>query len=330
MIVIPTGYMNSGSSAITDLLSELENYSNIGKSQEFIFMHCPDGILELEKNLLNPVSHLISKECLKRFRDMMLKLYDLEGWWPSYYKTYISEHFMDYVDEYINELVDHKFDGFWYMDEIPVKRSLYIRIKNKLNKTKKVNEMYLAYPSEEKFYIESKKFINKIINSLNKDNKENIIIDQLLLPYNLDALERYFDDSKMIIVERDPRDVFILNKKSYSTVPFPKDALEFTKVYKNMRKMAGNKTTDKILRVKFEDLVYKYEETLEIIYKFLNVDSKKHINKKTKFVPEKSINNTQLFRIYENKEEMKIIEQELKEYLYDFPYEYENNEREMF
>lgn len=330
MIVIPTGYMNSGSSAITDLLSELENYSNIGKSQEFIFMHCPDGILELEKNLLNPVSHLISKECLKRFRDMMLKLYDLEGWWPSYYKTYISEHFMDYVDEYINELVDHKFDGFWYMDEIPVKRSLYIRIKNKLNKTKKVNEMYLAYPSEEKFYIESKKFINKIINSLNKDNKENIIIDQLLLPYNLDALERYFDDSKMIIVERDPRDVFILNKKSYSTVPFPKDALEFTKVYKNMRKMAGNKTTDKILRVKFEDLVYKYEETLEIIYKFLNVDSKKHINKKTKFVPEKSINNTQLFRIYENKEEMKIIEQELKEYLYDFPYEYENNEREVF
>lgn len=330
MIVIPTGYMNSGSSAITDLLSELENYSNIGKSQEFIFMHCPDGILELEKNLLNPVSHLISKECLKRFRDMMLKLYDLEGWWPSYYKTYISEHFMDYVDEYINELVDHKFDGFWYMDEIPVKRSLYTRIKNKLNKTKKVNEMYLAYPSEEKFYIESKKFINKIINSLNKDNKENIIIDQLLLPYNLDALERYFDDSKMIIVERDPRDVFILNKKSYSTVPFPKDALEFTKVYKNMRKMAGNKTTDKILRVKFEDLVYKYEETLEIIYKFLNVDSKKHINKKTKFVPEKSINNTQLFRIYENKEEMKIIEQELKEYLYDFPYEYENNEREVF
>ena len=330
MIVIPTGYMNSGSSAITDLLSELENYSNIGKSQEFIFMHCPDGILELEKNLLNPVSHLISKECLKRFRDMMLKLYDLEGWWPSYYKTYISEHFMDYVDEYINELVDHKFDGFWYMDEIPVKRSLYTRIKNKLNKTKKVNEMYLAYPSEEKFYIESKKFINKIINSLNKDNKENIIIDQLLLPYNLDALQRYFDDSKMIIVERDPRDVFILNKKSYSTVPFPKDALEFTKVYKNMRKMAGNKTTDKILRVKFEDLVYKYEETLEIIYKFLNVDSKKHINKKTKFVPEKSINNTQLFRIYENKEEMKIIEQELKEYLYDFPYEYENNEREVF
>ena len=62
----------------------------------------------------------------------------------------------------------------------------------------------------------------------------------------------------------------------------------------------------------------------------MKIDSKIHINKKTKFNPDISINNTQLFRNYENQEEMEIIERELKEYLYDFPFVYEKSEREVF
>lgn len=263
---------------------------------------------------------------------MMLKLYNLEGWWPSYYKDYISENFMDYVDEYINELVEHRFKGFWYMDEFPQKRSLWERFKNKIKRTKKEDniEMFLSYPSEEKFIKASKKFINKVIDSLNKDNKENIIIDQLLLPYNLEALDKYFNNTKLIIVERDPRDVFILNKNSHSLVPFPTDALEFTKIYKNIRNLAGKEENCNILRIKFEDLIYDYEKTLNVIYKFLGIDSSMHLAKKTKFIPEKSIDNTQLFRNYKNQNEIKIIEEELGEYLYNFPFVYDKTERDVF
>ena len=53
-----------------------------------------------------------------------------------------------------------------------------------------------------------------------------------------------------------------------------------------------------------------------------------HINKKTRFIPEKSIKNTQLFRKEEYREESKIIEKELKKYLYDFPYEINNDVKE--
>ena len=43
--------------------------------------------------------------------------------------------------------------------------------------------------------------------------KENIILDQFLLPFNLFRVDNYFDDRlKAIVVERDPRDVFIINK----------------------------------------------------------------------------------------------------------------------
>ena len=335
MIVIPTGYMSSGSSAVTDLLSEIKGFSNIAGSQEFIFMHCPHGIFDLYKSLINPISHSSSDEAIREFYDMMNKLYELNGWWPSGYKHDVSNSFMKYVDEFIDEITDYKFKGFWYMHEMPRKRTFAQKVKNRLTKTNYLdylNDIYmsLSYPSKEKFYASSKRFINKIINNLNKTNEKNIIIDQLLLPYNLANFENYFDDAKVIVVERDPRDVFILNKTIEAKVPYPMDPDTFVKFYKELRNLSKNNDNCNVLRIKFEDLIYKYDETLKIIYNFLNIKKEAHIHKKEKFIPEKSIDNTQLFINYQNKEEIKIIEKELKEYLYDFPYVYDKKERNIF
>lgn len=41
-----------------------------------------------------------------------------------------------------------------------------------------------------------------------------------------------------------------------------------------------------------------------------------------------SIKNTQLFRKKEYREECKVIEKELKKYLYEFPYEINNDVKE--
>ena len=51
-IVIPTGYMGSGSSAVTDLLSEVDGYSCSNGNFEYVFMHCPNGVFDLEDKLL--------------------------------------------------------------------------------------------------------------------------------------------------------------------------------------------------------------------------------------------------------------------------------------
>ena len=92
-----------------------------------------------------------------------------------------------------------------------------------------------------------------------------------------------------------------------------------------MRKSEHPTNSKKVLRVHFEDLIYKYEETVKTIENFVGFDSDKHINKKRRFNPDLSIKNTQLFNgktDYEN--EIKIIEKELKEYLYEFPYNLNN------
>ena len=91
-----------------------------------------------------------------------------------------------------------------------------------------------------------------------------------------------------------------------------------------MRESEKECNSSKVLRVKFEDLIYKYDDTLNIIINHLGFNKEDHINRKSRFNPELSIKNTQLCNNIIYKDEIKIIEKELKEYLYDFPYSLEN------
>ena len=47
-IIVPTGYMGSGSSAITDLISEFKDCQNEHKDYEYVFLHSPNGLFDLE------------------------------------------------------------------------------------------------------------------------------------------------------------------------------------------------------------------------------------------------------------------------------------------
>ena len=91
-----------------------------------------------------------------------------------------------------------------------------------------------------------------------------------------------------------------------------------------MRESEKKCNSNKVYRVKFEDLIYDYENKVKEITKFLGFTEKDHVNKKSRFNPDISIKNTQLFRKKEYLEESRIIEEKLKDYLYDFPYEINN------
>ena len=152
----------------------------------------------------------------------------------------------------------------------------------------------------------------------------------IILPFNLYRIDNYFDDLvKIIVIERDPRDVFLSNKYNWVKinygVPMPFDAKEFCDYYRKMRESEIPSNSNKILRIRFEDLIYNYEDELKKIMKFLNFTPKDHIHKKLRFDPSKSIKNTQLFSDEKYADEVKIIEKNLKEYLYDFPYEVRND-----
>ncbi|MBQ7233688.1 MAG: hypothetical protein IJX07_10830 [Bacillales bacterium] len=122
-------------------------------------------------------------------------------------------------------------------------------------------------------------------------------------------------------------------KKRNEAVPYPTDVHEFCKCYRGLREIERVCDNSHVHRFKFEDFIYKYEETVGRVQQILGDDEcvPAHILKKKYFVPEKSINNTQVFynqSIYQD--EAKIIEELLPEYLYDFPYHREVQREEMF
>ena len=339
-IIIPCGYMGSGSSAITDLLSELDGYEAPNGSFEYVFMHCPNGVFDLEDKLLKNNTVVRSDEAIRSFELEMKDLYSTKNYWPGYYKHFLSKSFMDYVEEFIDDIQLASFTNcYWYYQQKPdgvwMQIKLYVRkLVSRLTKGKikldvplRYKEMRIAFPTPEEFYDAARAFIYKIIATLGGENK-NIILDQLLLPHNIHRAHNYFGDVlKVIVVDRDPRDVFMLNKYVWArdkvAVPFPTDPHLFAMLYKEIRKSEHIIENDCIIRVHFEDLIYKYNDTLNRLYAFLGTNASLHSNKGGRFNPDRSIVNTQLFNIKdlndEQLDEIRIISEELKEYLYEFP-----------
>ena len=342
-IIVPTGYMGSGSSAVTDIVSEFKDCENSFKSFEYVMLHCPNGLFDLEDKLLIGNNAIRSDEALRAFEYQMKKLYNKKYWWVGNYKKIIGEDFFNMTKEFINGIQDLNYEGYWYFqEEVDFKMFLKLNVlkilkiitfnKLKLKKVLKYKDgMRISFNSPEEFYKKSHDYIYKIIELISK-NKENVILDQLLLPFNLFRVDNYFDDRlKVIVVERDPRDVYILNKyvwgKKKISVPMPTDVEDFCTYYKKMRESEKKTDSSKVLRVKFEDLIYNYDQKLDEITEFLGFNQKNHIYKKSRFNPDLSIKNTQLFRKKEYADEISIIEKKLSNYLYKFPYQINNDEK---
>ena len=159
---------------------------------------------------------------------------------------------------------------------------------------------------------------------------------------NLDDKLININGRKYIIIENVEFDnkkyvYLVMNKYIYPTinaqVPYPTDVYEFCNCYRNLRKIEKPCTSQNVHRFKFEDFIYKYDETIARVQSILGKEGTmpKHCLAKKYFNPDRSINNTQLFnseKMYE--EECRIIEELLPEYLYEFPYQRVAERKEMF
>lgn len=321
-------YYGTGSSAITDLIGECDNVLNM-TDYEFRFIQDPDGIRDLEYNLVENNNRHNSGYAIKRYErnvkflagNKLIKKYNL----------YFGDNWVKLSREYVKALIDVEYKGSWVQDLRDKGKIAYFlnrcvnKVVSKFNKEKSValflknNTNYASYPGE-KFYELTKKYIYDLFNSVNKDNKEIIMADQLVPPTNVDSYLRYFDDIKVVCVDRDPRDVFVL-EKIWNGAIVPRKVDEFCKWYKATRAHRKTEKNDetKVLRIRFEDLIYHYDEWSSKILDFCEISKDHHTAPKTLLDPAKSIKNTRVWKRFpEYENDIKIIEQELSEYLYDY------------
>lgn len=349
-IITCAGYHGTGSSVITDLLKEFRGIKSFGE-YEFRFLQDPNGVGDLEEKLLRNNNRLNSDRAIYDFKRYIKKIYKqkkLKFWKKNMYKKVFNEKFLIITDEYLKEMIDLEWRGNWLDSEMRDREffnKILFKIKKiifniffVLKKVLKLNIMttpilenfYFSYPIEN-FEELTKKYTEKLWEATQR-NEKVLAFDQLVPVCNINKYIRYFNNIKIIVMDRDPRDLYILSKciwKDERVIPVENVEI-FIKHFKLIRKHKDYETYDRknVINLRFEDIIYNYEKTLEKITSFLELDIKEHIYAQKYFNPNISINNTQLFLEYgEFQEDIKIIERELKEYCYDFPYMVNRNKK---
>ncbi len=319
MNVAITGYYGTGSSAVLGLLSEYEGCSTGGlHPYEHIPLYTPDGLFDLEHKLLLGNDLHRSDEAIKAFLKAMYRLNDNYYAWFGSYRDLYGDRFQQIVYRYLESITQYTCQGQWYENyedsRFSMKKLLKDCVKTLLpGKTVrgpfgkepppvKNRQMELSFLSPEEFYACSKAFIQDYFAMVNRENAPVLLLDHLLFPHNAYKLDNYFDDDfRLIIVERDVRDLYVLCKYVWPRLgikaPYPDTPEAFLSLWNRLRKAEHKIDHPQILRLRFEELIYSYDSTVARIEAFVGLLPSQHLRPKTGFDPAKSIHNTQNFRI---------------------------------
>ena len=322
IVVCGTGY--SGSGALLDLLKEIDGY--FITPQEFRLFDDPDGIISLESALVDNWNMFQADMALNRYLRLCKNLYkkNLGNYSVLEYKQYFGKEFLLYAENYIKDLSTITYKGLWYGTDSYFQRKLN-RLKIFQRSFATTKNMYISDPFTHKEFVQKTKvFINNISSkALELANKHEIVFDTGNAAFNMHRILPYLPEkSKIILVVRDPRDIYSQVFKSGAMFlpdklsQFAKLQMAFYKRYKEI-KVANNK---KLMVLKFEDLICHYDKKLKDILTFLNLPYDSHTQKSHFLKPEISIKNIGLWKQKLNNETINYLDANLREILDEFNY----------
>jgi len=335
------GYYSTGGSIVRDVYKEFEPVFEF--PSEFRLLKERFGLFDLEYALLKTHSPEIVDLAIRDFLWLTSNFARNATKFSKVGMSYDKKTngvFMTATEEFIEELVDYKYPMDWHFYEF--KKNYFMQMKSKIEKkffTKNIRtregkiSASLSFPTQEKYFEASKKYLNKIIegfrNFNNLDKSSIITIHNAIPPFStkyLDQGSRYFDQCKFVIVDRDPRDIFFnYPKDSYGRyLPITDDIYEkakgFIHFYKSIRKHQEDvKLKSNVLFLRFEDCVINYDNYLKQLYSFSNINSELHKYKGTIFKPELSLENIGMWKNSRGNmlKAINLIEREIPDYLYN-------------
>ena len=345
-IIDISGFGHSGKTAVTNLLSEVKGLDIHYPTFEFGLLRFPDGLIDLKRNISTNWSPIKSDIALKRFKKLSNNLSE------SYSKN-INSNFNLLTENYIDSLrftthQVHWFDRLYFTNNITLINVIKFAVTKLGLKT--VFKFFIGLISKD---TNQKKDLVNLVDSKNFDSKTKIYLENLLFskspivatnnafePFEPSEAMSFFSESYCVIVDRDPRDIYLssINHKSSFVPDFEKNNkhnsfnfMQNQKIdflgsknienfiwrQKQLREnIKINKDNLKVIRINYEDLIYNYEDTVDYLFKKLNIDKKNHINKFKEFDPELSKINAGIHYDYKSNSNVLKIEKELSEYLY--------------
>jgi hypothetical protein len=326
--VIVLGTHNSGSGLVHDYLACRNDFNSPFDHNEFRICTDPRGLNYLYTNCYKNngffnASHAISE--FLNFIDQIekFKVHQSKGVLKKIYNKNILKH----SKTFIKNITDVQYFAAPHYKRIGLTLSekLNIRLSKKLLK-KTLPEMKVAsiiLPKNEKIFIkEGKQLIKNIIFNNTKKTlikNRNVVLNNAADILNPIETSRFYENAKIIVVTRDPRDIFTSMKSRQSMATPWYDVDIFIKWYKKCfdKNIYLDKKNPLILRLKFEEIIKNFDKENNKICKFLNINLKFDIEKKKhfEFNLEKSKKNIYKSKKYLSKKEFSKIEKQLKNYL---------------
>lgn len=314
-----TGY--SGSGAVIDLMREYDNNLVMGAYElennpekshleitqspclEFDILRHSGGIIEL--GLLLPMGNIfVNDAAIHRFIEFIdYWLKELNGRTPI-----SSQNFREIVATFLDAII---------LQRIPMGNQTAFN-PHLYKQAKKSNYIYITKNlSQQQYYEIAQRFVYQMFSLF--DTKRNLIFDQLLSDgiYNEAVFSNYLPNYKIIQVLRDPRDVYATAiNNSVSWIP-KSNSSDFICWYRHL--VETLKSSERLKIIRFEDLVKKYDHTVEDIESFLNLHPSQHIRKFDFFDPNISKKNIGLYSKLSNNHSpiLRDIEKNLPDYCYE-------------
>lgn len=320
------GFGSTGSSVITDYLLEFGNVKVLDQI-EFTWVTGVDGLIDLDFHVNHPHTRTgDSIIAIRRYRERAKKslhYYEKAG-------GVDSSKFMESVDKFLDAITQVKWywdmerpNDFWGNNIRKITDRIIPRVEKKLGRQLNcwpMKEVSLSV-APKNFEQAAKIHVREILELMGADFSKPIILDQPFSGNNPQACFKFFDDPFAVVVDRDPRDNYVfantrlLGVNHFMAVSPVED---FVNYYRAIREgQPYKKDNDHVMHIKFEDMVYHYEETTTKLRNFFHLGD--NPNPKSIFDPVISMPNTQVWKRFpQYAKDIEYIEKELAEYLFDY------------
>jgi len=327
-----SGYMFSGKHALNLLIQELEGFAVPEFDLEFNLLRLQDGIMDLEKSLVDDWSIIRSNSATKRYKKLVKKLdgsynkfpYFLFNFHSDYYNTKFNNKFTQLSNEYINNLVTSSWQSEWPypLYDMCDLESFSRKIKKRFYNKEKAYENEFNLVDGENFYKYTKQYLNELLSNFDSvtKNTETIVMNNAFEPFHPARCLNYFSSAKCIVVKRDPRDMYVTGENHselYSKISHGQKVENFISRFLMQERNTDKKSNKDIMYLQYEDLILDYENAIIKVYDFLEIDKSKHILKGKYLKPEESKQYIGIYKDFKNQEDIKLIEKELAEYCLD-------------
>ena len=311
-------------------MSEFNGYYTHSKEFEFDLIRIQGGILDLKNALVDNWSPVRSSEAIRNFYRLVRTIGNPVGLLGKFttsganYDT-VFPGFSKSSYHYLESLIHASWECEWpyplYSCDPFFLAYKKITRKLGLNKNERV---YLSRLSSEEFIEKTRAYFKEVFNDTSSNGSRALIINNGFEPFFPEKSIELFDLAKSIVVDRDPRDVYLaafyagkIGNSLVGEVVLGGSVENFIKRFKLYHCNISEKRHRDIYRLNFESLVFDYSAEVDRICKFLGEKKESHRLRGCIFSPEKSSKNIGLWRSLTNKtliKDIKHIQAELSDY----------------